>query len=171
MAKISIDALQLVVLAVGLYFAYDQAGKLTASIEAAKGSIEATNKNTQMTAWNAVAEQWLDMDKTFVEHPGLQKYIYSNAPLPIGDEEEKAKADAIGTHVLDFIDNALITGHYLNSSEITHLNEWEASFRIIFSSSQVVCQIIKKHPETYSTYTRDMASEKSSCLPKIARSP
>jgi hypothetical protein len=116
MVKNIIDGLQLLVLAVGLFFAWDQAVKLTESIKAENESIEATNRNTQMSTWNAVAQQWLEMDKFFAEHPGLQQYIYSNASPP---EDEKDIAEATGNYVLDFIDNALITGHYLKNSVIT----------------------------------------------------
>jgi hypothetical protein len=141
--KQNTDVLTLLILAIGLIFALDQARKL-------KESIDATN-------WNSVASQWLDMDEKFVDRSELRKYIYDGADIP-SDENDKQKALAIGNYVLDFLDNALIIGHNIGNSDITHISEWTEYFDklILAHNPPAICAIFNGAPEGYSKYTNEL---------------
>ena len=76
-----------------------------------------------MSMWNAVSQQWFDLDKQFVEKPELWVYVFGNKPIP-ENSPDKEKATTIDNYVWNFIDNALIIGDYLKDIEITHLDEW-----------------------------------------------
>ena len=65
----TIDVLTLLVITVGLIFAVDQAYEIRNSIDSAKKSIDATNANTNFQTWNSIAQEWLDLDGLFIEHP------------------------------------------------------------------------------------------------------
>jgi hypothetical protein len=149
---------------VALCAGLDQAKKMTASIDATKDS-------TNLAIWNSVSQEWLDFDKVFIEHPEYQKFIYGRAPL-IDDkcdaqkeicdqkEENRNKSNSIGHFTLDFIDNSLIVGNYINKSDITHLSEWKDFFNEIFSNSPIVCKLLTDEPKGYSCFTAKLAIER-----------
>src|SRR5689334_12213040 len=74
-----VDILTLVIIAGGLAIGIDQAYEIRKSIDTA-------NAGTNFSTWNSVAQQWLDMDEIFVEHPDLRKYIFEGAADPPNKE-------------------------------------------------------------------------------------
>src|SRR4051812_24934838 len=102
--KRCVDVLTLVIIAGGLAIGIDQAYEIRKSIDTA-------NASTNFSTWNSVAQQWLDMDAIFVEHPDLRKYIFDGAPAP-ADQKEFERANAVANKVLDFIDNAITIETY-----------------------------------------------------------
>jgi len=150
--KLVIDGVQALAVVLGLGFAYDQAKKLTDSIAAA-------NKGTALATWNSVAQQWVALDKIFVDKPDLNKYFYDKADPSTADPKETLQVNAMGQYFLYFIDNALIVGNYLRDTDITHLPEWKISFDYIFTHSPVICQIYKLDASSYSSYTQEFATQ------------
>lgn len=65
------DVGTLPVLVVGLFFAYDQAKKLTASIDSA--------------TWNNVTNQEFSLDRLFIDNPSTIKYFYDDVEIQRND--------------------------------------------------------------------------------------
>ena len=155
--KRRLDVITTVIIALGLVLAIYQAYEIRESIDAAT---ESTNYST----WNSVAQQWLDMDGVFVEHPELRKYIWDSAPAPT-DQTEFNRANAVATKVLDFMDNALTIERNEKSKpaqskwflNMMNQDSWDNYFGEIFSKSPMICDRIKKHPKSYDVKTIEMA--------------
>jgi hypothetical protein len=83
-----IAALSLLVLAGGIWFAIDQAKEVRESIDA--------------STYNTITTQLLEINKIFVEHPELQRYINDKVDVKKGDPNYD-RAYAIGTLQLNFL--------------------------------------------------------------------
>jgi hypothetical protein len=156
------DVLTLLVLAGGFYYAVDQAKKVGDNL------VEAQRTN-DLATWNSVAQQWLAMDQMFVQHPEFRDYIYSSKVVERSDQTYNEKL-SVAAFVLDFIDYAV--GSYANlPSENRHLKEmvhpegWVAEFRLIFSRSALVCQLLFDNEEIYSPATRELG--RTACPPEL----
>lgn len=139
----------LVVLTVGLYFAWDQARKL-------KESIDASNRNTYMNTWNTVTQQWIDLHKVLIEHPETSQYINGVKPLP-ANETDKKRVLYIAVYFLDFMDNALVVGNYINDQNITHLSGWQRNLGAVLKAGKVLCQTLNETRDYYSKFTTELA--------------
>ncbi len=114
-------------------------------------------ESTDMSAWNAVSQQWLNMDKLLVQNSDVRKYVYNTIPIS-QDNPESDKVMAIAIYVLDFVDNAISTSNYIvtkypGEKSVIHPQEWESYFRQTFFKSAVICDTLKQiqtgyHPET-----------------------
>ena len=158
--KRTLDILTTLIIASGLILGIDQAYEIRKSIDTA-------NASTNFSTWNSVAQQWLDMDGMFVEHPELRKYIFDGAAPPT-DQKEFERANAIANKVLDFIDNAITIQAYTRGKpvqskgfdNILDQSGWDDYFENVFSKSPMICDILKKHKSSYYPMTASMAQRK-----------
>jgi hypothetical protein len=155
--KRTLDIVTIVIIAGGLLLAIDQAREIRKSLDAA-------NESTNFSTWNSVAQQWLDMDGIFVEHPELRKYIFDGADAPT-EQKEFEQANAVAHKVLDFIDNAITIQAYTRGKSkdfntIFNQSGWDDYFENIFSKSPMICDIIKKHKGSYDPTTVSQAQSK-----------
>lgn len=134
-----IDITTLAVIVVGLYFAFDQAKKLSESIES--------------TTWNNVTAQQLTVDKLFIDNPGFRKYFYAGLPVSQGDPDYD-RAAAIAEFLFDFMDGYYSSARHL-SLESSNPDAWKNYFRSIFLKSPLACSILR---EELAEYSRDLAS-------------
>ena len=155
--KRRLDVVTTVIIALGLILAIYQAYEIRESIDAA-------NESTNYSTWNSVAQQWLDMDAIFVEHPDLRKYIFEGVAEPT-DQKELDRANAVANKVLDFMDNALTVERDERSKPVQSKwfrnmmkqNTWDNYFGEIFSKSPMICTAIKNRPTSYDVNTVSMA--------------
>ena len=98
------DVLTIIILAFGLYFAWDQAKKLTESINANNNSINLSSVAT-------LGNQSLMVDKTFVDNPDFIKYFFENAQIT-EESPNYDKAAALATLLLDYFDTARAVAQY-----------------------------------------------------------
>lgn len=161
------DILTLLVLAAGLGFTAYQALEI-------KQSIDVTNANTNFTTWNSVAQQWLDLDGLFVEHPELRKYIFGGEAPPPTDAPEYQRVLAVANKTLDLIDNAATIERVVKASKdkstsfqnIINQNGWDRYFTGLFATSPTICELIFKHPDFYDKATVALASGNDGCRKK-----
>src|SRR5437016_4535250 len=97
--KRTTDLITLVVIIVGLYFAWDQAKQLTQTIKVA-------TKSTNLAAWWGLSNQFIEVDKTLVNHPEFMKYFYDGANIG-PDHPDYQRAKAIGITFLDLGESIL----------------------------------------------------------------
>jgi hypothetical protein len=128
-----IAALSLLVLAGGIWFAIDQAKEVRESIDA--------------STYNTITTQLLEINKIFVEHPELQRYINDKVDVKKGDPNYD-RAYAIGTLQLNFFDNYIALELHL-VSENYDLNAWHKYIADTFSTSPIMCQILNESKDEY----------------------
>jgi hypothetical protein len=75
-----VETVTLLVLAGGLWFAYDQAKKI-------EESITVFNRNNSLNTWNSIAARWLLVDRVIVEHPNVRKYLFQKAAISESDQD------------------------------------------------------------------------------------
>lgn len=154
-----IDTATLLIITVGLYFAWDQASKLNESLET-------SNRNNNIATWNSISNQGMDLDKIFIANPGFQKYFFSSVPI---DERNPSfdKASAIATFILDYFDSVMNlirdfpeeaysqkpshSGNKENSPHKPYIERdvWNAYFQSVFHSSPLLCATLKSSWNTY----------------------
>ena len=148
--KRTIDVLTLLVLTGGFYFAYDQAEKINLSLRKSQ-------HNNDLAVWNAISQQWLALDKLFIENPEIRPYIYSKQDISPSDAAFN-RIHPYATYILDFIDFAesSATGeqHEVN---FIHPEAWELYFMQIFSSSPMVCRELFADELIFNSRTRSLA--------------
>ena len=153
------DSATLVIIAGGLGIAIYQSYEIRKSIDAA-------NASTNFSTWNSTAQQWLDMDGMFVEHPETRKYIFEGATAPT-EQKELEQSMAVANKVIDFIDNAITIEAYTKDEKqstgfrnILNQDGWDNYFGEIFSKSPMICDRIRNHELGYFPATVAMARTK-----------
>lgn len=154
-----IDIVTLLVLIGGFYFAYDQAQKINATLKEAQ-------RNNDLAIWNPISQQWLALDKLFIDNPEVRPYLYGGKEVA-ADSPDFGKIYPFVIYVLDFIDYA---GSSASGSkpEINFLSPevWEIYFMQIFANSPMVCRELFRNAAIYSPKTRSMAGR--ACVDKSA---
>lgn len=149
----AIDILTVVILAGGLFFAWDQAGKL-------KESIEASNRSTNISTRNTIFQQWVEIDKYMIDNPELASYFYGDKPTPLASDPNYAKINMTANYVLDFMDNTLNTEHDINTIAATQdATSWEIQFKSMFSASPLLCASMKRNGPFYGPYLAQIAKD------------
>jgi hypothetical protein len=120
-------------------------------------------ESTDLAAWNAVSQQWLEVDKLLIQNPEARKYMYSDIPAP-ADGPASDRVKATGLYVLDFVDNAISTSNYIitkypHAYSVIHPKEWENYFRATFFRSLVICTILIEMPEGFNPETRRIGED------------
>jgi hypothetical protein len=119
-----IDIATLIILVVGLWFAFDQAGKIRDSIDT--------------STWNSVSTQLLELDKVFIEHPNMRKY-FNGQDVKVGDPDYDSAA-AIADYYLDLIDDFYAFQPHLNGANYD-FDAWHNFFVSSFKNSPVMCRV------------------------------
>jgi hypothetical protein len=114
------------VLAAGIWFAIDQAKEVRESIDT--------------STYNTITNQLLDINKIFVEHPEVQKYINEKVHVKKGDLDHD-RAFAVGILQLNFFDNYIALEQHLVSANYD-LAAWRKYIANTFSTSPIMCEII-----------------------------
>jgi hypothetical protein len=133
----AIDTLTLVVIAVGLYFAYDQARQF--------------NQNQNLSNWSDVSARTYEVDRVFVDNPEYQKYFLDGVDIAPGDKDYP-KALSISLLLLDYLDsfNVLLDyNHDLISDGILQREAWKHYFTESFKKSPILCRTLMSDPESY----------------------
>ena len=141
--KRAIDTLTLVVIALGLYFAYDQARQF--------------NQNQNLSNWSDVSARTYEVDKVFVDNPEFQKYFLDGVDIAPGDKDYP-KALSISVLVLDYLDsfNVLLDyNHDLISDGILQQEAWKHYFTQSFKQSPLLCRTLMSDPESYGPQLRN----------------
>jgi hypothetical protein len=137
------DVGTLPVLVVGLFFAYDQANKLTASIDSA--------------AWYNVTNQEFALDKLFIDNPSTRKYFYDDVAIQRGDPLYDSVA-ATAEYMLDFIDTYFSSAQYMQP-DTSDPDLWRHYFTHIFSNSPITCEILDARSDEYGDDINNLAKE------------
>lgn len=138
-----IAALSFAALAAGIWFAIDQAQEVRESIDA--------------STYNTITTQLLEINKVFVEHPEMQKYIYGEADVRKG-ESDYDRAYAVGDLVLNFFDNYIALELHLVSTNY-ELEAWHLYISDTFSSSPIICKILFEAKDEYGEELVKMATK------------
>ena len=139
----AIDTLTLVVIALGLYFAYDQARQF--------------NQNQNLSNWSDVSARTYEVDRVFVDNPEFQKYFLDGVDVTPGDKDYP-KALSIAVLVLDYLDsfNVLLDyNHDLISDGILQQEAWKHYFSQSFTKSPLLCRTLMSDPESYGPQLRN----------------
>jgi len=115
-------------------------------------------ESTDLSAWNAVSQKWLEVDSFFVQNAALRKHFYEGVPIR-PDDVNYDKALAAGYFVLNFIDYAVSTSNhvvtkYPDTKTLIQPNVWESYLRATYFRSPVVCNLLRRIPEGYSLEAR-----------------
>jgi hypothetical protein len=137
------DVGTLPVLVVGLFFAYDQAKKLTASIDSA--------------TWNNVTNQEFALDKLFIDNPSTRKYFYDYVEIQRNDPLYDRVA-ATAEYMLDFIDTYFSSAQYIQP-DTSDPDLWRNYFIHIFSNSPITCELLDARSDEYGDDINDLAKE------------
>jgi hypothetical protein len=92
-----IDVLTLLIITGGFLLAIDEATRI-------RESLDESRRTNEFSLWNSVAQQWLEMDKTFVDNGDVRKYIYEGAHIDQSDKQHYEHVVAVAYMTLDFID-------------------------------------------------------------------
>jgi hypothetical protein len=133
----AIDTLTLVVIAMGLYFAYDQARQF--------------NQNQNLSNWSDVSARTYEVDRVFVDNPEYQKYFLDGVDIAPGDKDYP-KALSISVLILDYLDsfNVLLDyNHDLISDGILQQKAWKHYFTESFKKSPLLCRTLMSDPDSY----------------------
>jgi hypothetical protein len=147
-----INWLTVLVLAVGLYFAWDQAKKLTESIEA-------NNNSINLASIANLGNQSLEVDKMFIKNPEYMKYFFNNVSIK-NDNPNYEKATAVALFMLDYFDTARSVSQYTSNvlpNSLNDTNSWDAYFLATFRSSPLLCKVYIDNIDTYGTTLRELA--------------
>ena len=139
-----IDILTLLVITIGLYFAWDQAKKLTESVQL-------NNKAINLATWASVSNQSMEVDKIFIQNPEFQRYFGDKVKIAENDPNYK-KAKAIAFLLLDFLESGLTIVEYLSegfAESIVEKDAWHTYVKTMFQSSPILC---KQYTENKSNY-------------------
>jgi hypothetical protein len=151
-----IDVLTLLIITGGFLLAIDQATKI-------RESLEESRKTNEFSLWNSVAQQWLGLDRIFVDNEDVRKFIYGNVPITEGHKNYEHVVP-VAYMTLDFIDYVISTytrliGSNERLTKIVYPEEWKNYFTGIFSTSPIICQLLSHDPESYDPETRKLADE------------
>ena len=147
--KRGMEILTLAVIIGGLYFAWDQANKLTESIRL-------NNTATNISTWLSVSNQSIEADKVFVQNPEFQKYFLDGVAIS-EDHPDYPKARAIAFLMLDYAEGSLTTVGYLHENlpeAIVEKQTWEKYFNSLFKSSPLMCKLYRENTESFGTTLR-----------------
>ena len=149
--KRAIDLLSIAILLGGFYFTYDQANKINLSIRESR-------HNNDLAVWNSVSQQWLALDKIFIDKPEMRKYVFSGVDIQ-QDDPKYPEVQPYVTFVVDFID--YVESSYDPSSkeqkDLLHPEAWEIYFMQIFARSPLACREVLKNEPIYNPQTRKVA--------------
>jgi hypothetical protein len=154
------DLATLAVIAAGLYFAYDQAEKLNKTLEQ-------NASNINVSTWANIGTQTNELDKVLIDNPDYQEYFYDNVPISKTDKKKYAKARAIGTMFLDYVDSVSADIIYLGERMPRILMEkepWDNYFKSLFKNSPLLCALYLEAHDSYGSSLNAIA--KPICMNK-----
>jgi hypothetical protein len=137
-----LDTIGVIVVVVGLYFAWDQATQF--------------NHSQNLANWSDVTARTFDMDKVFIENPELQKYFTAGADIK-ESEKDYPKVYAIASMMLDYFDSVMTRLDYNQnrlSDDILQRAAWNHYFKATFSESPILCGVLMADPLSYGTEMR-----------------
>src|SRR5438046_9002304 len=91
-----IDLATLLVISLGLYFAWDQAKKLTEGVNT-------NNRNLNVSMLASISDKTIELDKIFVQNPRMQRYFVGGEAID-KKKPDYDKAQAIAFLMLDYFD-------------------------------------------------------------------
>jgi hypothetical protein len=136
------DTLGIIVLGVGLYFAWDQAKQF--------------NRSQNLANWSDVTSRTFDVDKVFIVNPDLQRYFFAGVDTKEGDAEF-SKASAIAGIMLDYLDSVMTRLEYNKGhlpEDILQRGTWDHYFDATFRTSPILCRTLMNDPLSYGTEMR-----------------
>lgn len=148
--KRSIDVVTLLILAAGFYLVGDQVSQI-------KISIKESQRTAALATWNSVFQQWLALDKLFIENPEVRPYIYSHKDIS-NDDPNFTTIQAYAIYIVDFME--YVETNYIsenNSTYCTHPEELEPYFFQIFSNSPIVCRVLFTNGQNLYARTKNLA--------------
>lgn len=148
----AIQFLQLLFIAGGFAIAADQASKLRESIDT--------------STWSALATQIMDVDKQFIQHPDMVKYIYEGVPVS-EDSIDYPKAYAFAVLVIDLMDSAVVMGNHIDP-KIFEPDAWERYYEYQFSVSPIICEVIHVEADIYG---KEIVARGKKYCPPLGRDP
>lgn len=136
------------VVVLGLVLGWDQANKI-------RDSIDASNKSTNLASWANIATLTLEMDKLFVDNPGLQKYFSGSVAI----DETHADYElvmALAAAMMDYFDSVASFNTYLNQvpNPIVETGTWNRYFESTFRTSPILCKFLSENLESYGSSIR-----------------
>ena len=161
-----IDVATIIVLSVGLYFAWDQAKKLTESIKASNESIKATyegiyvnNQSINLATAAGLGAHTTDINKMFVEHPELGDYFFRKKDAKDGDPN-LARVGLMGGLMLDYFDTSWSVAVYARQhfdDAPVDLTGWETYIKHVFKTGPILCKTYLLGPDDYGTALKELA--------------
>ena len=139
-----IDVATLVVIILGLYFAWDQATQF--------------NRGQNLANWSDVVARTFDVDKVFVDSPDMLKYFTDGVDLKKTDKDY-AKANAIALMTLDYFDSVMTRLEYNRghlSDDILQQGAWNHYFEGAFAASPILCRTLMADPASYGKEMRKL---------------
>lgn len=125
--------LTVVILAAGLWFAIVQTGRIRESLDA--------------STWLGITTQMMDLDRSFIEKPHLQRYFFSGVDIRPNDKDYP-EAYAQANLMLDFMESEISLGRYVNSKSYGP-EAWAAWYEYQFTSSPILCAVMRDNAPFY----------------------
>lgn len=140
--KRSVDTLTLVVIIIGLYFAWDQAKQFNAS--------------QNLSNWSDVSARTYEIDKVFVENPEFRQYFLEGVDIA-PEDKNYPKAASIADLLLDYLDSFTSLLDYnqgLLSNNILQKEAWNHYFLMSFTKSPLLCRRLMADQLNYGVQLR-----------------
>ena len=147
--KRSIDIVALLILAVGFYFIYDQISRIDSSVKESQ-------KSADLATWNSVYQQWLILDKLFVDNPDIRPYIYSRKDIS-EDDPNYGKVQSYALYVINLIEYAEGSRISEDSAYSARRETLEQYFFQIFANSPIVCRVLFTSDQSLYARTKHLA--------------
>jgi hypothetical protein len=139
---------------VTLYFLYDEA--------------ELIKENQNAQAYANVYQSQLGLDQTEEQHPELTPYFEKNSPVP-KDATNGNLIRMVAEHKLDVIDYFFSQQNNVSIKD-DEFRAWIHYFKLSFSQSQVLCDVLRERHEVYGEFVLGVAGG-SGCkgLPRLVQ--
>jgi hypothetical protein len=113
------------------------------------------SENVKLSNWITIEAQTLDVDKTMIGHPEIQRYFYSGQDISVTDKNYPL-AFAQAEYLADFIDNVIATGRRADKSAFDPTT-WQHYYEHTFRNSPLLCRVVLGDSELYARQTVDVA--------------
>jgi hypothetical protein len=106
----------------------------------------AAARSTEVSVYNSINTQMMEIDRYFIEHPKLKPYFYECKDIQESDPDYPSVA-SMAECLIDFMDNVLVLSNFM--PKYPWKTSWHVYFKELFSTSKVIRRFWKEHMTWY----------------------
>jgi len=153
LASFLISSSALVGTAIGLRFVYLQFINV-------REQIAGLHESLDLQSYSAINSQVSEIDKVFIDQPGLRPYFYENQAWP-KKAATRSKITSVAERKLDLFDFWFMSARHMDRKQYDMVS-WKNYFISSFRNSRVLCDVLHAELDQYQDELRAIAG-KSGC--------